>query len=79
MLEEVLPDRRQVGLPRRGQALAPAGGERGVGPARVVRAGHPLDQAVALQAVDQTRETASAEVHRGGELTHAHLASVGVV
>jgi membrane protein DedA with SNARE-associated domain len=65
-------DTGTVGRSSRDQGAMPAVGDHREGAARVVLAGASNDELLALQPVDEPRETATTEQHRFGELTHPH-------
>ena len=52
-VEEALAHAGEMGAPRRAESLAPGGRDLGEEAARVVLAGHPLDEAAALEAVNE--------------------------
>ncbi len=77
--EEVLTYDRHVRAACLCEALAAEIGQAGVGAARVVLAGAALQQAVALEAVDQAGEPATRELGLLGEVAHAHAPGAGIV
>jgi len=69
-VDDVLPDAPLMGYPRFRQPGQAGVGQHRERPARIVRAGPTLDQAFALQPVDEPSDTAAAEQDALGELAH---------
>src|SRR5437870_1715810 len=70
-IEEISPDAVEMGRRRDPEPIEPDRGEDRLLPAGIRRAGHPLDGARRLEAVDQTSDTAPREDHALGQDVHA--------
>src|SRR3954471_581151 len=74
VLEEVAANALEVRAARGGELVAATRGEDGEGAAGVALARLALEQAVALEAIDETGQAAAAQQDGRGEVVHAQLA-----